>query len=98
MLIKLFTISSLFTMVEVVLITCHVIFPNDGYQIRTMSKIECCPNHLFSFPRGFLFFIASCVLLFANPRTIAHQAPLFIGISQARILGWVAIFFSRGSS
>ena len=30
--------------------------------------------------------------------TVAHQAPLSIGISQARILEWVAIPFSRGSS
>ena len=28
----------------------------------------------------------------------AHQAPLSMGILQARILEWVAIFFSRGSS
>ena len=34
----------------------------------------------------------SCVPLFAAPWTVAH------GISQARILEWVAISFSRGSS
>ena len=32
--------------------------------------------------------------LFANPWTAAHQTPLS-GISQARILEWVAISFSR---
>ena len=31
------------------------------------------------------------------PWTVAHQAPLSIGILQARILEWVAIYFSRGS-
>ena len=41
----------------------------------------------------------SCVQLFATLRTIAHQAPLSMGfILQARILEWVAISFSRGSS
>ena len=30
--------------------------------------------------------------------TVAHEAPLSIGILQARILEWVAISFSRGSS
>ena len=30
--------------------------------------------------------------------TAAHQAPLSMGILQARILEWVAISFSRGSS
>ena len=36
--------------------------------------------------------------LFATPRTVAWQAPLSMGILQARILEWVAIPFSRGSS
>ena len=40
----------------------------------------------------------SCVQLFATLRTVAHQAPLSMGILQARILEWVAISFSRGSS
>ena len=43
-------------------------------------------------------FIHFCrVLLFAIPRTVAHQALLSMGF-QARILEWVAIPFSRGSS
>ena len=36
--------------------------------------------------------------LFATPWTAAHQAPLSMGILQARILAWVAVPFSRGSS
>ena len=41
----------------------------------------------------------SRVLLFGTLWTVAQQAPLFIyGILQARILEWVAISFSRGSS
>ena len=36
--------------------------------------------------------------LFETPWTVAHQAPLSIGILQARILEWVAVPFSRGSS
>ena len=35
---------------------------------------------------------------FATPWTVAPQAPLVHGISQARILEWVAVSFSRGSS
>ena len=38
------------------------------------------------------------VRLFATPWTVACQAPLCIGILQARILEWVAIPFSRESS
>ena len=42
----------------------------------------------------------SHVQLFAALWTVAHQAPLSMGfpISQARILAWVAISSSRGSS
>ena len=38
--------------------------------------------------------VAHHVQLFATPWTVAHQAPLFMGILQARILEWVAIPFS----
>ena len=38
------------------------------------------------------------VWLFVTLWTVAHQAPLSTGILQARILEWVAIPFSRGSS
>ena len=40
----------------------------------------------------------SCVQHFETLRTVARQAPLSMGILQARILEWVAISFSRGSS
>ena len=40
----------------------------------------------------------SHVRLFAASGTIARQAPLSMGILQARILEWVAIPSSRGSS
>ena len=33
-----------------------------------------------------------------NPGTVARQAPLSMGILQARILEWVAMSSSRGSS
>ena len=36
--------------------------------------------------------------VFATPWTVAHQAPLFIGILQARILEWIAMPPSRESS
>ena len=43
-------------------------------------------------------YLLSHVRLFAALQTVAHQAPLFMGILQARILEWVAIPFSRESS
>ena len=56
----------------------------------------------------YLLFIYTIVLLlfscwvvsnsFVIPWMVAHQAPLSNGISQARILEWIAIYFSRGSS
>ena len=41
--------------------------------------------------------VQSCPF-FATPWTVAHQAPLSMKFLQARILDWVAISFSRGSS
>ena len=38
------------------------------------------------------------VWLFATPWTVARQVPLSMEFFQARILEWVAISFSRGSS
>ena len=40
----------------------------------------------------------SHVHFFATPWTVACQDPLFMELSKARILEWVAIPFSRGSS
>ena len=40
----------------------------------------------------------SRVRLFVTPGTAAHQAPLSMGILQARILEWVAMSSSRESS
>ena len=45
-----------------------------------------------------LYHSFSHVWLFETPWTVAHQAPLSMGIFQAGILQWVAIPFSRGSS
>ena len=42
--------------------------------------------------------ILSHVWLFVIPWTIVHEAPLCMGFFQARILEWVAICSSRGSS
>ena len=40
----------------------------------------------------------SPVPLFVTPRTVARQAPLSMGILQARTLEWLAMSSSRGSS
>ena len=42
--------------------------------------------------------IAQSCLTLATPQTVARQAPLSHGVSQARILEWVAPSSSRGSS
>ena len=42
--------------------------------------------------------LLSRVQLFATPWTVSHQAPLSMRILQARILEWVAMPSSRGSS
>ena len=42
--------------------------------------------------------LLSCVLLFATPWTVAHQAPLSLGFSRQEILEQGAITYSMGSS
>ena len=42
--------------------------------------------------------LLSCVRLFVTPWTVALPGSSVHGISQARVLEWVAISFSRGSS
>ena len=38
----------------------------------------------------------SRVRLFVTPWTVAYQPPLSMRFFQARVLKWVAVFFSRG--
>ena len=45
-----------------------------------------------------LLYLLSRVWLFVTPWTVAYQAPLSVGILQARILEWVAMPSSRGYS
>ena len=47
---------------------------------------------------GTLVLSLSRVRLFVTPWTVARQTPLSMGILQARILEWVAMPSSRGSS
>ena len=56
--------------------------------------------HTWNLPRekSVCVCVLSPIQLFASPWTIACQAPLSMGFFQARILEWVAIPFSRGSS
>ena len=42
--------------------------------------------------------VLSHVPLFATPWAVAHQAPLSVGILQARMLEWVVNLTPRGSS
>ena len=42
--------------------------------------------------------LSHSVMLLVTPWTVAHQAPLSMGILQARVLEWIAMPSSRGSS
>ena len=73
-----------------------------GKKLPLVCTSECMSTkHKTSPSQGPSQCVLSCfsrVGLFATPRTVAHQAPLSIGILQARILEWVAMRTSRGSS
>ena len=59
-----------------------------SHKICTQKVTSPCPHAL----------LLSCVRLFVTPCTVACQAPLSMGIFQAKILEWVAMPSSRGSS
>ena len=58
---------------------------------------ECTCFALFP-PCAGLCLVAQPCLTLSTPWTVAHQAPLSVGILQARILEWVALHSSGGSS
>ena len=64
------------------------IFVSDEWSLKCMVQKAC-----YAMLR-----LPSCVWLCATPWTVARQAPLSMGIFQARILEWVAMPSSRGSS
>ena len=62
---------------------CHFNLP---FGVASERSLLCCAYSL------------SCVQLFTTPWTVTHQAPLSMGILQARMLEWVAMASSRRSS
>ena len=75
-----------------------------GWPLHIRAQSQSSYGLAFSGNRIVLFHSSVCTLslsrvwLFATPWTVACQAPLSMGIFQARILEWVAMPFSRGSS
>ena len=68
-----------------------------------VQRISTCPYpvshvNILYYHSVYMLGLFSHVQLFATPWTIAHQAPLSVGILQARILKWVAMPSSGGSS
>ena len=55
-------------------------------------------NSYISQKQGFCVLSLSHFWLFATARTVAHEALLSLGFSKERIVEWVAISHSRGSS
>ena len=66
----------------------HLIYPRIGYCLIQASVVVC--------------LVVQCIRLFmshvSDCWTVACQAPLSMGILQARVLEWVAMPSSRGSS
>ena len=62
-------------------------------ELRTFHTLFCS-----ILKNNMLLRLFSCVQLFVTLWTVAHQAPLSMGVLQARILEWVAMPSSRGSS
>ena len=67
-----------------------------NHAINRCSVIKPLLFHLQSAGKVVAVQSLSCVQLYATPQIITHQAPIH-GISQTRLLEWVAISFYRGS-
>ena len=94
---------------ETITIFCY--YSNFIWQEKKKSGSSCCImniaedlicvsiNNIFD---GISFmcvcFVAQSCPTLCDPMGVAHQAPLFMGILQARIMEWVAMLSSRGSS
>ena len=77
--------------------------PLTGYLYKCTETSQSYVIALFSLKMLLLLTVCcaqslSHVRLFVTPWTVAHQAPLSMGILQARILEWVAMPSSRGTS
>ena len=55
-------------------------------------------NQVTSFSACVCMCVLSCIQLCEAPWTVVRQAPLSMDFSRQRILEWVAISYSRGSS
>jgi len=62
------------------------------------TKAEVEPSLSYRWKKCCWIKVLGHVWLFETPWTVAHQGPSVHGIFQARILEWIAISFSRGSS
>ena len=71
-------------------------------ELRTAFKLTlpeiAPPNENETWPKCVCGCVLSCVWLFGTPWTVARQSPLSMGMLQTRILEWVAMLSSRGSS
>ena len=67
-------------------------------QVGFIPKMQRWLNTHKSINMMYVCLVADCVWLFATPWTVAHQAPLSLGVLQARTLELVTMPFSRGSS
>ena len=73
------------------LMACRILFPWSRMETVSTAVKAQSPNH-------WCLVSQSCPTLCDPMDCIARQAPLPVGILQARILEWVAISSSRGSS
>ena len=83
---------------------CHPAAMHSAKQYLSAFKITSALKWALYTSLGLCFRTLCCaqslshVWLFAIPWTVARQAPLSMGVLQARILEWVAMPSSRGSS
>ena len=64
-------------------------------ELKELANLKITENIIYALLTNRMCAMISCSV---GSNSVAHQVPLSMRIIQARILGWVAMPFSRGSS
>ena len=64
-------------------------------ELKELANLKITENIIYALLTNRMCAMISCSVV---SNSVAHQVPLSMRIIQARILGWVAMPFSRGSS
>ena len=94
---SLFVLTVKVSLLETVVVESFFFFINSLTYVFELDNLICLYLKQLLIGKGLCVLVLSHVWLFATAWTVAHQGSSVHGIFQARILEWIAIFYSEGS-